>query len=69
MKIGGIIMLIFGLLAYILFFISPAIIGLILSVLGMKKQKNGFNQAGLILNIIAISIQIIRIFILMTKVI
>lgn len=62
-------MLIFGLLAYILFFISPAIIGLILSVLGMKKQKNGFNQAGLILNIIAISIQIIRIFILMTKVI
>lgn len=62
-------MLIFGLLVYILFFISPAIIGLILSVLGMKKQKNGFNQAGLILNIIAISIQIIRIFILMTKVI
>lgn len=69
MKIGGIIMLIFGLLAYILFFISPAIIGLILSVLGMRKQKSGFNQAGLVLNIIAISIQIIRIFILMTKVI
>ena len=62
-------MLIFGLLAYILFFISPAIIGLILSVLGMRKQKSGFNQAGLVLNIIAISIQIIRIFILMTKVI
>lgn len=52
------------LFAYIIFFLAPPIIGLILSIIGMRKYKSGINIAGLSLNIVALSLQIIRIFII-----
>ncbi len=46
---------------YTLFSLIPSIIGLPLSIAGMKKYKSGKNLAGLILNIIALAISIIMI--------
>ena len=57
-------MLLIIIFAYILLFLAPPIIGLVLSIIGMRKHKSGINIAGLVLNIVALSIQIIRILII-----
>lgn len=48
-------------IGYTLFSFAPSIVGLCLSVSSIKKQKNGKNTAGLVLNIIALLISIILI--------
>jgi len=54
-------MVLFILLIYFIIFLSPPIVGLVLSAVGMKKQKSPINIAGLVLNIIAISLYILNI--------
>ena len=46
---------------YILIFISPSIVGLILSIVGIKKQINGMNIAGLSLNVVALILHFLKI--------
>lgn len=46
-------------IGYTLFSLVPSIIGLILSIVGMKKQKSGINITGLLLNIIALALSVI----------
>lgn len=46
----------------LIIFICPEIIGLILSIIGMCKKINGFNIAGISLNIVALVLYIFRIF-------
>ena len=46
---------------YTLFSFAPSIVGLCLSVSSIKKQKNGKNTAGLVLNIIALLISVVLI--------
>lgn len=45
---------------FTLFSFIPSIVGLLLSAFGMKKNKNGFNISGLILNIVSLSISVIE---------
>lgn len=60
-------MAIIGIIVYLIIFMGPPIIGLVLSIVGMKKQKSGINEAGIVLNTIALSIQIIRVFVTLIK--
>lgn len=46
-------------IGYTLFALIPSIVGLSLSGVGYKKQKNGFNVSGILLNAIALVINII----------
>lgn len=46
-------------IGYTLFAFIPSILGLIFSIVGLKKQKSGFNISGIILNAIALSITFI----------
>lgn len=46
-------------LFYLIIFIGPPIVGLIFSIIGMKKQKSAINITGLILNSLALLIIII----------
>ena len=46
---------------YILIFVSPAIVGLVLTIAGMKKQINGMNIAGLSLNVVALILHFLKI--------
>lgn len=46
-------------IGFTLFSLIPSVIGLILSIFGMKKQKTGINTSGLLLNIIALCVSII----------
>ncbi len=55
-------MLLIIIFAYILFFLAPPITGLVLSIVGMRKHRSSINITGLVLNIVALSLQIIRIF-------
>ena len=48
-------------IGYTLFSFAPSIVGLCLSVSGIKKQKNGKNTSGLVLNTIALVVSIILI--------
>ena len=48
-------------IGYTLFSFAPSIVGLCLSVSSIKKQKNGKNTAGLVLNIIALLISVVLI--------
>lgn len=46
-------------IGYTLFAFLPSILGLIFSIVGLKKQKSGFNISGIVLNAIALSITFI----------
>ena len=46
-------------IGYTLFSLIPSMVGLPLSIVGLKKNKNAKNIVGLILNIIALSVSII----------
>ena len=61
-------MIIIGLFLYIIILLCPPIIGLVLSSIGIKKKRNPFNITGLTLNIIALSLQIFRLLIYITKI-
>lgn len=53
-------------IGYTLFSLIPSIIGVILSILGFKKSKSGFNISGLILNGIALVISVILFIYILT---
>lgn len=46
-------------IGYTLFAFIPSILGLIFSIVGLKKQKSGFNISGIVLNAIAFAITFI----------
>jgi len=50
---------------YFLIFISPIIVGIVLSSIGMKRQRNVFNITGLSLNIFSLLIYIIKLFLIL----
>ena len=51
---------------YTIFSLAPSIVGLCLSINGYRKQKNGLNITGIILNIITLAIVIIEIVYILT---
>lgn len=55
-------------IGYTLFSLTPSIVGLCLSICGYKKQKNGLNITGIILNIITLAIVVIEIVYILTSI-
>lgn len=51
---------------YTLFSLAPSIIGLVLSICGYRKQKNGQNISGIVLSVIALAIAVIEIVYIVT---
>ncbi len=54
-------------LVYLIIFVSPIIVGITLSAIGMKKHVNCINIAGLSLNIVAFLLYIIKIIIILNR--